>query len=552
MWDDFLVFYDSFRKFHDYPIYIIALEMPSRLVAKLRSFEKVIVIDLPKEETDKYKKVHAHWRQWYKPFYFDMIPQHETILWLDIDMVIIADLEPIFQHIERQFVVMADYFAPKTCRNNPALYEKYGPEVPIPHRDTVLNSGVVGYKPTRDYQILELWKAKVTTAINDPEVRNWIALFDQGALLWALQELQLYDVILAKREWNYPAKKNPYELNTPSKPDEDAFPPWPTSLSMEGNVIHQIKVDNPRAVIAHFAGLPKLAHLCVRDHVSSQNFAIQKHGGTGIQRTFVIGLERCGIRAIAEIARRSCTVENWIRVNFVPTLAAEVQAKHSGRAYETHALHERIACFRRRDCNLVMEANKNLGFFIEEIFHGLSGECRFILMLRDPVQLLKSHILNFCTWNDTLYLTPDYYQRDYRKYMALGLDGSNNYFRIRPPENQIDMNDLVGLHLWEIESSLQTIMTSLKQIPTQNWKVCWLDSLSKEILNLSRFMAGFRLDLNVAREHARIRYGANLEICGPDTVKWVTDVVNERSVEIYSRWGIILNQFGVSIPYCGI
>lgn len=544
MWHDYLVFYDSIRRFHDCPIYLICLEMVNWQLEAIKHHKNVHTITMDEDRIEDYKKTHAHWRQWFKPYYMEMISEHETVLWLDIDMVILESLDPLFTHIDRQFLVVGDYFAPKSCLNKYELYKKYKLEIPKDKAHIALNSGVVGFKPIRDKEIMKLWRRKVAIAAQNEEVQSWIALFDQGALLWALQELDLYNLIILKRTWNYPAKKNPYELVTESFGEETG------GVKSPNDIIENIRIDNPGAVIAHFAGLPKLAHLCEPDHnFSCTNFR-RKNGGREIKRTFITGVERSGFRTLAEIFRRSTNSESWVRHGLTPTLAAEVQARHFGGDFQTHDFLHRMDLYARSDCGFVCEANKNIAFFIKEIRQKLEGSARFIITLRDPVNLIRSRLLNYVVWPDELHTAPPSYREDYRKFVLSTKDNSNNYFRCRP--HTAEKMNLLDLHIWEIEHTMKHMIAVLQELPPHTWRFVWMENIRAEIFRLAQFAGKHRIEPTVAEKIARQRYSVGLKIHSQETADWVEDQLNDRMIEIYDRIGQVMNAYNVNIPFAGI
>ncbi len=547
MWHDYLVFYDSIRRFHDCPIYLVCLEMIDWQMNALQKHKNVHVITISEDLQEEYKKTDPHWRQWFKPYYFDLIPEHETLLWLDLDIVVLESLDPLFEKAENTFFVMRDYFAPKTCLNNPELYRKFKLDIPKEKANIALNSGVIGYQPerARDRQILKLWRRKVQIAADDKDIRSWIALYDQGALLWALQELDLYNLILAKKDWNHPAVKNPYELVTDSI-DLDMVQAIPqgNNITPTEDIITRIREDNQGAVIAHFAGLPKLAHLCEPNHIHSLGYFRRKNGGRESRRIFVTGLERAGMRSVAEIFRRSCSTESWIRHGLRPTLAAEAHAKHLGEDYKTYEFLERMDLYTRQDCGFICEANKNIAFFMQDIFDKSNGTARFITMLRDPVDLIRSRMLNFVMWTDELHTTPAHYQEDYRKHVRSGADLTNNHYRLRP---HTPLTGLVNLHIWEVEHTLLTIMNTIRGLPEYSYKIVWVENLRAETFHLTQFAGAQKLDPRAADRAAKIKFGTGLKVASPETIEWVDDQLETRVAEIYNRITKIIN-----IPYRGV
>lgn len=548
MWHDYLVFYDSIRRHHDYHIYIVGIELTNWQINALKEHINITVLPLSPDIVAVYKASAVHWCQWYKPYYYDMIPDgHRTLLWLDVDIVILGSVDPIFEIAERRFVVMADYFAPKTCLNSPELYKKFQIDVPKEKSHIALNSGVVGFQPERDRRILKLWKRKSGLALSDKEVQSWIALFDQGCLLWALHELELTNLITPKKAWNHPAKKNPYELVSDSTKSGTMVPMWSVgnNIYSSDDLIANIRTDNPGAVVAHFAGLPKLTHLCDVNNQNSITYVRHRHGVREVRRTFIVGLERAGIQNMTNILRQSCSAECWVRHGLKPTMAAEAQALHHQTEYQTHEFLERLETYARKDCGFVCEGNKNLTYFINDIQKQLDGTARFIVMLRDPASLIRSRFLNFVTWPDQLYKTPRYYQTEYREYMQLGRDTSNNYYRLKPHDNQD--RDLIDLHIWEVEHQLKTLARTFNDMSPNLYKYVWVEDIRSEIPYLSQFSGGTYIDPDTADKVARQKHGVGLKLCSQETLEWVESQIENKLAEIYQR----ISAF-VTIPFRGI
>lgn len=514
LWTDYLVFYESVRRHHEYPIYVICLELTDWQLAHLAGQRGVVAV--PLDDAEIYKQADKHWRQWYKPFYFELVPKEADLLWLDVDLVVLDSLEPLFAKAEEQFFVMADYFAPKSCLNKPELYRKHHLEIAKDRSQLVLNSGVIGIQPQRDRALLKLWQRKVNLAMVDQEIRSSIALFDQGALLWAMHELGVQDQILARKSWNYPARKNPYEL--------------------DDKLWGRIKRDNPEAVIAHFAGLPKLSQLCEIDHQASLIHFRRKQPRRDTRRIIVTGLELAGIEEMAKTLRRSCQDESWVRTDLEPGLAHNVL---TGQPFP----ERRLALYARQDCALACEASHHLSHYLLEI-HNKLDTARFIILVKDPVELIRQRFLQFAIWPDVIGYTPEFYQADYRKFMAdaskYGL-GASNYFRETPEETE-----LFDLHLWEVERSMRRLFDTIKELPPNVYRMVWAENLGADLPQLIQF-AGKQFDYRTPLAQPRRR-----NWCDVQSRQWIEDQIAARSNEIYERTGSVLRESTLSLRYGGV
>ncbi len=551
IFSDFVVFCDSVRRIGDYPIYAVSLELTDEQKSFLITKYDIKIIELTSEQLTHYQTFDKNWKQWYKPAYFQFVEHIDYVLWIDADTVVLKDLAPLFIKASEQFFVMQDYFAPKTCINDDKLYDEF--KLSISNKDIALNSGVIGCSPKRDSQVIGLWLEKVKILHDRTELRPYVKLYDQGCLLWALHELNMIDNILDIKKWNYPAKRNIYEYCLPNVNQLNGDHIWPTKEGPQvgGDTIQCITMDNQNAVIAHFAGLPKLSQLCVLNNKSTIAYFRHKRGPRNIGRVFVVGLERCGTHTIAEVLRRSCNVECCVRHEHLPTLSHEAMLKYSGQYYKTPDFIRRLEFYSRLDCGLVAEANHRLSYFIDDIQTCLNGQCKFILMLRNPIELIRSRLYNFSIWPQFIHRFPLCYQLDIAKLRTVFSDGSpwQNVFRICPDNFDVDPIDM---HLWEISYTLRLALSQLKSLPKSSWEVFWLEYINQSATRLVQFVGNSTLSLGVANEIMKVKYGGKLCYHSPETVKWIDDAVNRNAIHIYKTISEVLKEFDMHIPFNGI
>lgn len=84
--------------------------------------------------------------------------------------------------------------------NNSKLYD----QLPVPKRiEQTINAGVVGLNLIRDVKILQDWEYCVAKAASNNEVKKTIRLFDQGALIWALENNEFSEEDIEQDDsWN--------------------------------------------------------------------------------------------------------------------------------------------------------------------------------------------------------------------------------------------------------------------------------------------------------------------------------------------------------------
>ena len=143
---------------------------------------------------------------WNKGAYLAKSPFRRTI-WIDSDCVVQDNLGIFSDLLETGPVLTEDHFAPKELMiNGTELYAKL-PIAPRKRSKVYLNSGVMAFDLERDKALLDHWRFCVQKASEDPSVRNQIAWFDQGALMWAVEHQGLTNRIRRERAFNMPAIK---------------------------------------------------------------------------------------------------------------------------------------------------------------------------------------------------------------------------------------------------------------------------------------------------------------------------------------------------------
>ena len=539
--DDFKIFQDSIRRVNRVPIMVIPLDHSESELLKLRQLN-VHVIQFSDEELLPLRNIGPRWMQWFKPSLIKRIINRvglDTILWLDTDLVVLDDLQPLFEQALESFFVINDYFDPKGCLNDDRLYDIYPTPVVEGQENTALNSGVIGMHWPRDEPIINDWLEKVQIVAHNSQLLEYVSLYDQGALLWSMRDLGILDKILPKPEWNHKAVRNGYEFNKIS------FKwPTPTTRRMGGDLIDEVKFDNPGVTIAHFAGAPKLSELCKADHAQSRQCRFNKHQTKPITRIFGIGLERAGTHTLAETFRRANKTETWVRHEFEPALSHEAKTKWQGKPYNTKAFQRRLKLYNRSDVQFVSEVNHRLSFFVSDISEAVEN-AKFILLLRNPVTLVQSRLLNFSCWSEALFKYPGCYQFDvyglHRRFGS-GSDQQNQH-RLRPEKWNLNP---IEMHIWDIVETLRFVLRDLRKLSKSSYEIIWIEDLAESWRQIENLIPD-TIYWDEAKKLMKVHFGARVSCCSKETEQWVRDQINENADLIINSVMDVLREFNVPL-----
>lgn len=553
-WKDFLVCYDSIRRVYDGPFYVAPLDFDDEYREKLEALD-VDIIEFSFPEIDQMKMVFEdRWVQWSKPYIIRRmidVANKPKCLWLDVDLVVLKSLDPLFEEIDKDFLVINDYFAPKACLNDEELYTYHPAPIPECQKEVSINSGVVGIKMPRDNYILDQWLVNTKKVEDNQNLMKYIRLYDQGVLLWTMRELKIIDKSQPYSLWNHQAKRNCYEYCTKSMMENEPNFRWPVPKipRMGGDIIDEVKVDNPGVTIAHFAGIPKLSNLCEVNHPRTVRHAQLKFQGHSRARVFCVGMERCGTHTISEMFRRSVMHESWIRHEFAPVLAKEVELKWNGQKYWTGALTERMKLYNRQDAFVVSETNHRLGFLIPEIASEVK-DSKFLMMLRSPVDLLLSRMRNYSIWARDIGKLPQIYLNGLE---AVGKtfehgSGDQNIFRIKPRDTP-DFADwpLAKKHCWEVLTTMRQILTDLKKLPNDRYSIIWIEGLESFTNEIDKLMPG-RISWPVARKWMGTRFGSSLKPSG-EIEDWIQQQIEPEISWYVDEFIGLMRDFDVTSPH---
>lgn len=262
LYDDFIYFITSLRRFSHLKVCVVNLGISEDHLTSLKAFDNIDFISLNEEIRHKIKDLGPNWTKFLKPYYFTLIRKfYNNIIWIDVDTVICSNLENLCSILDIHPMIFNDYFAPISCLNHEDLYTIFHVPVLEEKKAIALNSGVVCLSLSRelDAKILEKWISNTDLATKYPAIQHLVSLYDQGILLWSLHELGAIDFVFDWKCYNYPARRNIYQYNDVEQ------------------TIDNIIEDNPGAIIAHFAGVPKVTDLKVYNSHHTINYLRHKH-----------------------------------------------------------------------------------------------------------------------------------------------------------------------------------------------------------------------------------------------------------------------------------
>jgi hypothetical protein len=534
---DFNLFSASLRRFSSVKLILILLDFDN--TPKLPN--NISAVHMSKEEqktaTDMFGD---RWVQWYKPHLIQMAIDHfgiNVVLWLDCDIIIVDDPHEMFDKAVEDFFVVGDYFAPASCLNDNSLYEEFTPhrEFSAEENELALNSGVVGMMLPRDQFILDMWKNKVEVVSERPNLADKVKLYDQGALLWAMRDLDILDKIVQEPRFNHNPKRNAYDVDK-----QFEWPYGPTHMG--GDIIDQVAYDNRGVVVAHFAGLPKLSDLIKIDSQPAKQFRYNKHGKDEPAHIFGVGLERAGTHTLAEMLRGSCKYSSWIRHEYNPGISRAALAKWRGEPSDG-SIEERCGVYNRIDVQFISEINHRLGFFIPEI-KNMVRNSKFILQLRNPFELVKSRLRNFSYLDSRISKFPICYQFDSYSLHREFHNGSyeQNIFRIHPDHEM----SVIEMHVWEISTTLRFILKDLKELCDSEYTIIWLEDISRSINNVRSLVPKHYFDWIKMREISETKYGMSRKPTGR-TAEWINMEVESHAEFISDSFFNVLKEFNIDV-----
>lgn len=509
---DFIHFYATLRQHCAVQLYVVPYDFNDNQLDELLEYEKdgqTTIVNIDDKLLYKYKSVNNRWPQWCKPDVIKSVRDQyniDCLLWLDIDILVLDNICQLFEHIDKQFLVVRDYFAPISCFNDNRLYD-YFKEQP---NEMDLNTGVVGFMFPRDNYILDEWCNKTNLVINNLEIKDYISLYDQGCLIWAMSGLNINHMICDNIAFNYPAVRKVYD-------DVD-----------RNQLYHIVKNDNHGAIIAHYAGAPKLSHILRHNCNVTKAHVKAKYGDT--VRLACVGLECAGIENVCQIIDSSVKNPSYVRHN--TSLAKEAKLKFDGNGYD---IQPTIDMLSRSDACLVCECNYNLLHFIDDLDDNVN-DIRFLLLLQHPVELIRSKLLRFCMWSQFEHLYNFNYILDY----YCGNDLSANRYRITPTEIP---NSIMDVYIWELITTVDIALSKLCSVDKQRFSIIWTDNINNGFRDLDKLLHG-TLFWSKISDYVVKPYNTR---CRNITIDWVDGIISGKKHDIMQRFICLLEKYDVNI-----
>jgi lipopolysaccharide biosynthesis glycosyltransferase len=202
--------------------------------------EMIIKIKNYKEKTVLAKKGKRQWPLWICPFLIQNSPFTKT-LWLDCDLIILRNLEKLFQKLDTGPFFTPENLAPNVTANKAALYKLLPIKHTIDENKALINAGVSGWHLTRDKKILNDYANVVKKAFENEDIKNAISWHDQGSLIWAILNTGSEKRIATDWTWNLCVKH--------TKIKELKFT-WHSQL------LDELRKQVPEANILHWNGQP--------------------------------------------------------------------------------------------------------------------------------------------------------------------------------------------------------------------------------------------------------------------------------------------------------
>lgn len=432
MWADYLLFHASLRKNNSFQLIVIGLGLDRNQQEFVSKQLETTLINFVGNA--HFQTIGRDWRKWYKPYFIiSALDQVDVMLWLDADLIVLKELDALFEAAADSFFVIQDFFAPFHCLNHADVYAQFGLEAP---QNWVLNSGVIGLSIPRDAYIIERWFTNVQIIHQNPDMIQKVALYDQGVLLLTIHQLQLTNQIKTNRDWNCPGLRL---LGSPFV-----------------EPLEQAVLDHPKATIVHYAGVPKLSQLQTLNHEITGQYYRQVCGEFKTKRLFVTGFETM-LDDLTKSLRQGSRLGGWFHNLDMPALALLAQQKKSGKSVEWD--RSLLANLGRADCPTVIGLSSYFGCLLEEMT-AIWPDAQFKFFLSSPLEMVRQKIKRFLIWPDCLSEFPGYYQSAYGK--AIRSDTSlrfRNAIRI-----VIDpAKDLIGRCLdefeWYVDQAAPFILT---------------------------------------------------------------------------------------------
>ncbi len=198
------------------------------------------LIDATREDAPLAKSDKRLWPLWICPLLIRAAPLRDVV-WLDCDLLVLRGLDELFALLDTGPVFTPELHAPELTPNHPELYRLMPIRREFDQLLPVVNAGVSGWRHGRDDAALAAYILPVATAARDRAVRDAIAWWDQGALIWAIQSLGLEHRVLSSPAWNLPVAQADLA---------------PEALTWNDGLLARLQAALPAVRIVHWNGRP--------------------------------------------------------------------------------------------------------------------------------------------------------------------------------------------------------------------------------------------------------------------------------------------------------
>lgn len=164
----------------------------------------------------------------------------EKMLYLDIDMLFLRNLQQLFDHIEKTPLIVKelgvdiDTYGYENYVNDPSLdyVFRINKKHKIKYPDIHCNTGVLGFDLSRklDINIINKW-AYYTNQVLFRNIAYRVKWWDQGVFNLVLEKLNLFDLVSSNRKFNHTVLPDSYYMQDVSH--------------MDSNIIHFIGDSKP-------------------------------------------------------------------------------------------------------------------------------------------------------------------------------------------------------------------------------------------------------------------------------------------------------------------
>ena len=198
------------------------------------------LIEATRDDPSPAKPGKRVWPLWICPLLIRAAPLRD-VFWLDCDLLVLRGLDELFALLDTGPVFTPELHAPELAANRPELYRvmpigrDFDPALPV------VNAGVSGWRRGRDEAVLGAYIRPVEAAARTRTVRDAIAWWDQGALIWAIQSLGLEHRVLSSPIWNLPVGQA--DLS-------------PEALIWNDGLLARLQAALPEVRIVHWNGRP--------------------------------------------------------------------------------------------------------------------------------------------------------------------------------------------------------------------------------------------------------------------------------------------------------